>query len=619
MFSPLVITIFFFSSFTVTAFNGGGGGGGHHHGHHGPGHHFPASTTTLLDITINGLPNRVFPNVSLGHNYHYEEQGHQCNTEGFVKGQPAPSDLLFEQKTGMKLGYTPNRRLQANTLKDGLHQRLQMAVVLAVGGHSDSHYNYGPGGSINGLMAVWDSWLENFFSVTSNTSSLILLFDERDFKRQNDSQTHKEYLDKIVVGNMNAEPVDCVQIRGRHGIQEMLHTRAYGTGLPNAGAGVDRVEGKGEGRGEGRERERHGHRAHGQSGLGGAQNAWGPTVTGLEPSYRLGCSNELHLDSGYRVYFIDPSNLNTTDTFNRKPNRPFLIFAAVHSFPKAEWVEEGKHDEDELFKNWKPFRLNRRYPTNYGYVKMTNWYAYYMLKLTLLDYFDYASKLDNDVSFVAPFPDTNVPLTMAQGEHLMLATQNGWYHDDPRISQGVQHCLYSYVSEESKYCQRVFDTLQKKDPTALTATESVTTGKTKVYKAIEFMPSGYNDSTFFQTNFNTTFRAHFLVYWLGLYTAPETMHMAKYWNFWHPRGMWDFRWGDQQWWPRPIAFFGSGNLEREIFHYDLVNTDNEKYVVHKQWPRWGTIPKTNYYNPVNGSTKLDRDELYKIASKPFIY
>jgi hypothetical protein len=36
------------------------------------------------------------------------------------------------------------------------------------------------------------------------------------------------------------------------------------------------------------------------------------------------------------------------------------------------------------YKDWKPFRLNRRYPTNYGYVKMTNWYAYHMLDLKVI-------------------------------------------------------------------------------------------------------------------------------------------------------------------------------------------------------------------------------------------
>lgn len=173
----------------------------------------------------------------------------------------------------------------------------------------------------------------------------------------------------------------------------------------------------------------------------------------------------------------------------------------------------------------------------------------------------------------------------------MLCSAKGWYQDDPRISQGVKQCLFSYLDEQTK---------QK-------------------CNGRKIIPGGFNDSTFFETTYNTTFRAHFLIYWLGLYTAPETKQLAKYWNDWHPKGMWDYRWGDQQWWPRPIAMFGSGQLSREIFHYDTINTDNEKYVVHKLWPRQGTVPKAAYYNPFNESTRRDRDEIYKKAAKAFIY
>ncbi len=116
---------------------------------------------------------------------------------------------------------------------------------------------------------------------------------------------------------------------------------------------------------------------------------------------------------------------------------------------------------------------------------------------------------------------------------------------------------------------------------------------------------------------NATFRAHFLVYWLGLYTAPETRTLAKYWNEWY-RGMWEFRWGDQQWWPRPMAMFSDIDVYSDIDRYDMIDTDNERYVVHKEWPRYGTITKTPYFN-VNGSTFASRDAMYREASKAFIY
>jgi hypothetical protein len=82
--------------------------------------------------------------------------------------------------------------------------------------------------------------------------------------------------------------------------------------------------------------------------------------------------------------------------------------------------------------------------------------------------------------------------------------------------------------------------------------------------------------------------------------------------------MWDYRWGDQQWWPRPISMFGSGDVSAEIDHYDEINTDNEQYVVHKLWPRAGTIPKGRYFHP-NGSTKAHREAVYNKHAKAFIY
>ena len=43
-----------------------------------------------------------------------------------------------------------------------------------------------------------------------------------------------------------------------------------------------------------------------------------------------------------------------------------------------------------------------------------------------------------------------------------------------------------------------------------------------------------------------------------------------------------------------------------------------KYVVHKLWPRQGTVKTTQYFN-VSGSTRRDRDAKYAEASKKFIY
>jgi hypothetical protein len=510
-----------------------------------------AEALNVVELSIDGLPSRIFPNVSFGLRFKADQQ--QCKWNGTI------------------MSYTPNRRVQKDTMHDAELERLQLGVILAVGGHSDQHYDYGPAGSINGLMAVWDSWLENFFTYSSNTASLVLLFDERDFLKQNYTRSKQTYLYNIVVRNMGATPVDCVHMRHRHDAtldsvykHHEIHVRTANA----AAAGI--VRGK---------------------ATGSAANAL--KVPSL---HHTGCTNELPLDQGYRVYYIDVARNHPTN-INQKP---LIIFAAVHRFPVPEWVKP--EEEEKLFKTWKPWRLPGRFPTNYAYVKMTNWYSYHMLNLQVIDLFDYGGKLDNDVSFVAPFPEPNLPKRLVTKNVQMMATQNGWYYDDSRVAQGVLQCLNSWIAERSKECNDV-----------LTRAGSGTSNNNG-----QLQPQGRTDPTFWEANQNATFRAHFLTFWFGLYDSPETHSLAQYWNDWHPRGMWDYRWGDQQWWPRPIAMFGTGDVSREIDHYDTINTDNEKYLVHKLWPRYGTISKGLYFN-VSGSTKLDRDRIYNITSKPFIY
>jgi hypothetical protein len=52
---------------------------------------------------------------------------------------------------------------------------------------------------------------------------------------------------------------------------------------------------------------------------------------------------------------------------------------------------------------------------------MTNWYSYHMLQLRILEFFDYGDKLDNDVSFVAPFPEHNFPHRLTRNQTYMMA------------------------------------------------------------------------------------------------------------------------------------------------------------------------------------------------------
>jgi hypothetical protein len=260
---------------------------------------------------------------------------HQCDD----KGKRLPTELASEKT----LGYTPNRRKQADTVEAANMEQLQLAFVLAMGAHQDGVYDYGKGGSKNGLVAVWDSWAEHFFSRTSNTTSIILLLDERDFNRQNHTRSKERYLDSLVVDNMGAVPVECVKQQ-----QQQHHPNPH----PNQhGGSLTRPL------------------RHNKAASGSRRHA-------------NNCGNRLQLDQTYQVYSYDfgdsraPSGdgeMGDTSTSAGQAQAPLIIFAAVQHFPRPAWAEG--EDEDTLYIHWRPKGLPPRFNTNYGYTKMTNWYV----------------------------------------------------------------------------------------------------------------------------------------------------------------------------------------------------------------------------------------------------
>ena len=163
-----------------------------------------ALCVAFLDIYMAGLPNRIIANVSLGLDWDLEKNGHQCVSDTGLKKAPTDDPL--------QMTYSPNRRIQATTIHDGEQQQLQMAFAVVLGGHREGNYNYGASGSLNGLGSVWDTWVDKFFSVTSNTTSFIFYLDERDFIRQNFTTSKEQYSDNIFVDNLGMTRVDCVRI-----------------------------------------------------------------------------------------------------------------------------------------------------------------------------------------------------------------------------------------------------------------------------------------------------------------------------------------------------------------------------------------------------------------------
>lgn len=459
----------------------------------------------IFGLHIHAGHHRILlPNVSLGLENH-DELKHHC-----LNSQP---------RRGQVMGYTANRRLQNETMEDALRQKLETAFVLAVGGHRDNpKYNYGASGSINGLMSVWDTWVTNFFPSLSNNSALVLLFDRRDYLIQTFANSTSEYLDTILIRNMEASPVECLSTM---------------------------------------------HRAH--------------LVNSNLVSIPKNCSNHLYLDDGYQVYYI---NMTSPDNSTA---RPMLIFAAVHRFPAPSW-SQGM-DEEALFKSFHPAGLAPNFPTNYAYIKFTNWYSYHLLNLRLLDFFDYAGKLDNDVIFPKTMPENNFPLVMVKQGSVLLYTQDVPLLDNWQVAQGVRQALMNYTLAETARCS-----LPEKDSLLLAG--------------------GRNDPLLWEGDLKKTIKSHFIVFWLGIYTAPETVEMARYWNEYHPKGMWDYRWTDQQWFPRPISMFGRSDTKTELYHYDALDETMGQYVQHKTYWRYKTLSKSKYFDPINGSNSTSREAAY---------
>ncbi len=487
----------------------------------------------FLDIYMPGLPNRIIANVSLGLDRDVEANGHQCTGDTGIK--------KADTKDPLQMTYSPNRRVQSATIHDAELQRLQLAFAVVLGGHREGNYDYGGSGSLNGLASVWDTWVDKFFSVTSNTTSFIFFLDEKDFLRQNYTKSKERYMDSVFVDNLGMSPVDCVRIghaKGGHGPDG---------NIKNTGHNV------------------HHHRSH-------------PLREIRSPP--PGCTNELRLDQGYRVYYLDMASIT-----GHNEQLPFIAFVSIWNFPRPQWAND--QDEDHLEIHWRPFRLPKRFNTNYAYAKLTNWYSHHLLNVQLLDYFDYAGKIDNDVSFINKnFPETNLPLRMVKNEAMALSTQKEWYSDMPAVANGVKFCLENHLENETKQCKR---------------------DHTK--PELSLHSAGYLDGTFWEKP-EITFRSHFMIFWLGLYTSPECKLLSKHWNEFHPHGMWDYRWGDQQWWPRPIHIFTNTSINITIDKFTLIDSDNDKYVKHKEIPRAYTLKDCVYLNISTPVNRLQREVCY---------
>lgn len=76
------------------------------------------------------------------------------------------------------------------------------------------------------------------------------------------------------------------------------------------------------------------------------------------------------------------------------------------------------------------------------------------------------------------------------------------------------------------------------------------------------------------------------------------------------------RWGDQQYWPRPLALFSEQDIATDYDHFSQLDADAGVYMSHKPYPLFLTVRTTSYFH-INGSNKETRLKLYTEAAKTF--
>ena len=448
------------------------------------------SPVNVLEIITADTVQRIFVNVSLGLNHHSTAM-HACNSNGTYKKMSSADGLL---------SHTPNRRLQTSTIEDASKKLLQTAIVLPLGGRIKS----GKSLSINGFLLVWDSWVNHFFSQNSDTTSLILLIDERDFFKQTSLKTPKEFIDNLLVSQMGAMPVQQIRIHSATSKKSIQLIPSLSNVIFPIKSSKFTYDKQGEG------------------------------------SYSY---NMLQLDSNYYVYSVNPASATNT---------PLLIFVSIHKFPMPTWAKVKNLNEETLYTSFKS-SLAKVY-SSYAYIKFCNWFNYHMFKLKILDYFDYAGKIDYDILFHKAFPESNIPHHMAE-KRLSVLTPHHTYYSDHLVAfdNAILNAMVSFVKQERKYCYDL--SLSSQHPSATNHRQSV--------PFLKLAPGGHRDLTFWDQYNAKTWSSNIFFFWLGLYSAPEVLHFSHFWNEFTP-GAWEYRWGDQQYWPRVLALFGEGNVKREL-------------------------------------------------------
>jgi hypothetical protein len=166
-------------------------------------------------------------------------------------------------------------------------------------------------------------------------------------------------------------------------------------------------------------------------------------------------------------------------------------------------------------------------PGRIPYVLANNWYPHDLFRLRVLDLFDWFVKIDDDVKFLGTLP--HHPVANASARRQFFVHTSRWpFYDADECTIGSDVFKEEYLRNESARCGRAVAPIA---------------GRERWWK-----------------DRRTILAGNFLGGWLGLFASPQLLHFSRQWHTYSP-GMWEHRWGDQQYWCGALGLVTRGPAE----------------------------------------------------------
>ncbi|KAA8494245.1 hypothetical protein FVE85_4220 [Porphyridium purpureum] len=244
---------------------------------------------------------------------------------------------------------------------------------------------------------------------------------------------------------------------------------------------------------------------------------------------RAFCAQLDSLDNGYRVFVAKESGMHVWVTYEPAFIPPVFGEDSKLSFEKFAEVQKTR------CKNCCYFALQ--------YTYATNWYGFGLPFLQVMDYFDFAFKIDTDLMACGPAPLEMVD-EMVRSHAPYMTCKIG---ADRSCGGRNKDVLFLFLDQEEKHCGSRFQAQAEK----------------RVWWDISLLVP----------------EANFFGFWLGLTTSPEVSRFAiTYRDF--KEGLREQRWGDQQFWSNIWGLFFPDAYKQHAF--DVKEWRSSGLIQHKR-------------------------------------